>query len=71
MPQTRNGQRTGCAAVNNALDMVKERLIKKEEAILRIPADDLGHLLAPIFDSKAEKAAKKVGNGLPAGPGAA
>jgi pyruvate,orthophosphate dikinase len=57
--------------VNIALDMVKERLIKKEEAILRIPADDLSHLLAPIFNSKAEKAAKKVGNGLPAGPGAA
>ena len=71
MLQTRNGKRTGFAAVNIALDMVKERLIKKEEAILRIPADDLGHLLAPIFNSKAEKAAKKVGNGLPAGPGAA
>ena len=71
MLQTRNGKRTGFAAVNIALDMVKERLIKKEEAILRIPADDLSHLLAPIFNSKAEKAAKKVGNGLPAGPGAA
>jgi pyruvate,orthophosphate dikinase len=71
MLQTRNGKRTGFAAVNIALDMVKEKLIKKEEAILRIPADDLSHLLAPIFDTKAEKAAKKVGNGLPAGPGAA
>ena len=71
MLQTRNGKRTGFAAVNIALDMVKERLIKKEEAILRIPADDLSHLLAPIFEAKAEKAAKKVGSGLPAGPGAA
>ena len=71
MLQTRNGKRTGFAAVNIALDMVKEKLISKEEAILRIPADDLSHLLAPIFDSKAEKAAKKVGSGLPAGPGAA
>lgn len=71
MLQTRNGKRTGFAAVNIALDMVKEKLIKKEEAILRIPADDLSHLLAPIFDAKAEKAAKKVGAGLPAGPGAA
>ena len=71
MLQTRNGKRTGFAAVNIALDMVKERLIKKEEAILRIPADDLSHLLAPIFDTAAEKAAKKMGNGLPAGPGAA
>ena len=50
---------------------MKEKLIKKEEAILRIPADDLSHLLAPIFDTKAEKAATKVGSGLPAGPGAA
>ena len=71
MLQTRNGKRTGFAAVNIALDMVKEKLIKKEEAILRIPADDLSHLLAPIFDAKAEKAATKVGSGLPAGPGAA
>ncbi len=71
MLQTRNGKRTGFAAVNIALDMVQEKLIKKEEAILRIPADDLSHLLAPIFDTSAEKAAKKVGSGLPAGPGAA
>ena len=71
MLQTRNGKRTGFAAVNIALDMVNERLITQEEAILRIPADDLSHLLAPIFDSKDEKAATKVGSGLPAGPGAA
>ncbi|MEO1835558.1 MAG: pyruvate, phosphate dikinase [Akkermansiaceae bacterium] len=71
MLQTRNGKRTGFAAVNIALDMVKERLITKEEAILRIPAEDLSHLLAPIFDSAAERKAKKVGTGLPAGPGAA
>ena len=71
MLQTRNGKRTGFAAVNIALDMVKERLISKEEAILRIPAEDLSHLLAPIFDSATEKKAKKMGSGLPAGPGAA
>ena len=71
MLQTRNGKRTGFAAVNIALDMVKERLISKDEAILRIPADDLSHLLSPIFDAAAEKKAKKMGNGLPAGPGAA
>jgi pyruvate,orthophosphate dikinase len=71
MLQTRNGKRTGFAAVNIALDMVKERLISKEEAILRIPADDLSHLLSPIFDAAAEKKAKQIGNGLPAGPGAA
>ena len=71
MLQTRNGKRTGFAAVNIALDMVKERLITKEEAILRIPADDLSHLLAPIFDAASEKKAKNMGTGLPAGPGAA
>ncbi len=71
MLQTRNGKRTGFAAVNIALDMVKERLISKEEAILRIPAEDLSHLLAPIFDSATERKAKKIGAGLPAGPGAA
>jgi len=71
MLQTRNGKRTGFAAVNIALDMVKERLITKEEAVLRIPAEDLSHLLAPIFDSGAERKAKKIGSGLPAGPGAA
>lgn len=71
MLQTRNGKRTGFAAVNIAIDMVREKLITKDMALLRIPADDLSHLLAPIFDSKEEKAAKKMGSGLPAGPGAA
>ena len=71
MLQTRNGKRTGFAAVNIALDMVQEKLISKEEALLRIPAEDLSHLLAPIFDPTSERHAKKVGNGLPAGPGAA
>ena len=51
--------------------MVKERLITKDEAILRIPAEDLSHLLAPIFDLAAERKATKIGSGLPAGPGAA
>ena len=48
--QTRNGKRTGLAAVRIAVDMVKEKLITKEEAIRRIPADSLSHVLAPIFD---------------------
>lgn len=69
--QTRNGKRTGFAAVNIAIDMVNERLIKKEDALARIPAEDLSHLLAPIFDAAAEKKAQKIGKGLPAGPGAA
>lgn len=69
--QTRNGKRTGLAAVHIAIDMVNEKLIKKEDALKRIPAEDLAHLLAPIFDSAAEKKATKMGKGLPAGPGAA
>ena len=69
--QTRNGKRTGLAAVRIAVEMVGERLITKEAAIRRIPADSLGHLLAPIFDHKSIAAAKKIGSGLPAGPGAA
>ena len=69
--QTRNGKRTGLAAVRIAVEMVGERLITQEAAIKRIPADSLGHLLAPIFDRKSIAAAKKIGSGLPAGPGAA
>ena len=69
--QTRNGKRTGLAAVRIAVEMVEERLITREAAIKRIPADSLAHLLAPIFDRKSIAAAKKIGSGLPAGPGAA
>jgi pyruvate, orthophosphate dikinase len=69
--QTRNGKRTGLAAVRIAVDMVKEKLISKEDAIRRIPADSLSHLLAPIFDRQSVKAAQKIATGLAAGPGAA
>ncbi len=69
--QTRNGKRTGLAAVKIAVDMVKEKLISKEEALLRIPADSLSHVLAPIFDRASAKSATKIASGLPAGPGAA
>ena len=69
--QTRNGKRTGLAAVRIAVDMVEERLISKEDAIKRIPADSLAHLLAPIFDRKSIASAKKIASGLAAGPGAA
>jgi pyruvate, orthophosphate dikinase len=69
--QTRNGKRTGHAAVRIAVEMVGERLISKEEAVRRIPADSLAHLLAPIFDRQSAREAKKIGSGLPAGPGAA
>jgi len=69
--QTRNGKRTGLAAVRIAVEMVGERLITKETAIRRIPADSLAHLLAPIFNRQEVAAAKKIATGLPAGPGAA
>src|SRR5438094_5328738 len=69
--QTRNGKRTGHAAVRIAVDMVGEKLITKKEAVQRIPADSLAHLLAPIFDRQSAKEAKKIGSGLAAGPGAA
>jgi pyruvate, orthophosphate dikinase len=69
--QTRNGKRTGHAAVRIAVDMVDEKLIERKDAVLRIPADSLAHLLAPIFDRQSAKQAKKIGSGLAAGPGAA
>src|SRR5947207_3407282 len=69
--QTRNGKRTGHAAVRIAVDMVGEKLISREEAVRRIPADSLAHLLAPIFDRQSANEAKKIGSGLAAGPGAA
>ncbi|MBV9998783.1 MAG: pyruvate, phosphate dikinase [Verrucomicrobia bacterium] len=69
--QTRNGKRTGLAAVRIATDMVGEKLISREDAIKRIPADSLSHLLAPIFDRQSVKNARKIATGLAAGPGAA
>src|SRR5436189_839231 len=69
--QTRNGKRTGHAAVRIAVDMVDEKLITRKDAVRRIPADSLAHLLAPIFDRQSAKQAKKIGTGLAAGPGAA
>ncbi|WCJ58763.1 pyruvate, phosphate dikinase [Fontisphaera persica] len=71
MLQTRNGKRTAFAALKFSMDMVEEKLIDWKTAIRRNPADQLDQLLAPIFDQKAEKAAKVVATGLPAGPGAA
>ena len=69
--QTRNGKRTGLAAVRIAVEMVEEKLISKEDAVKRIPAESLAHLLAPIFDRKSIRAAQKIASGLAAGPGAA
>ena len=71
MLQTRNGKRTGLAAVRIASEMVKERLIDWKTAITRVPAEQLDQVLAPVFDVAAQKAADKLCKGLPAGPGAA
>ncbi len=71
MLQTRNGKRTGLAAVRIAAEMVKERLIDWKTAITRVPAEQLDQVLAPVFDVAAQKAAGKLCKGLPAGPGAA
>ncbi len=69
--QTRNGKRTAPAALQIACDLVDEGKITKEDAIKRIEAKSLDQLLHPTFDTKALKAAKPVGNALPASPGAA
>ncbi len=71
MLQTRNGKRTGVAAVRIAVEMEKEKLIDWKTAVKRVPADQLEQVLAPIFDRNAIKSAKAIGKGLPAGPGAA
>ncbi len=70
MLQTRNGKRTGAAAVKIACDMVKEKLITEKTAVKRIPANDLTQLLLPSFDPKAKKSASPLTTGLPASPGA-
>src|SRR5207237_4438110 len=71
MLQTRNGKRTGVAAVRFAVEMEKEKLIDWKTAVMRVPADQLDQLLAPVFDRDAVKAAEVIAKGLPAGPGAA
>jgi pyruvate,orthophosphate dikinase len=69
--QTRNGKRTGLAAVRIAVEMTKERLMEQKTALLKIPAESVDSLLVPVFDAKALAAAECIGRGLPAGPGAA
>ena len=75
MLQTRVGKRTGFAAFSIAVDMVKEGLISKEEALMRVEPEQLNQLLRPIFDSKEKAQAVEGGRlltkGLNAGPGAA
>ncbi len=69
MLQCRNGKRTAAAAVRMAVEMVEEGLINKEEAIMRVGADQLDQLLHPMLDPKAKK--NVIATGLPASPGAA
>ncbi|PKM98012.1 MAG: pyruvate, phosphate dikinase [Elusimicrobia bacterium HGW-Elusimicrobia-3] len=71
MLQCRVGKRNGLAAVRMALDMHKERLATKEEAVMRVSPDQLDELLHPILDPKMELGTKPLGKGLPAGPGGA
>jgi pyruvate,orthophosphate dikinase len=71
MLQTRTGNRTGAAAVKIACDMVKEKLITRDEALVRVPADDLTQLLLPSFDPAAKIKARVLTIGLPASPGVA
>ncbi len=70
MLQTRTGKRTGAAAVKIACDLVREKLITEQEALLRIPAADLTQLLLPSFDPAAKELNKALTIGLPASPGA-
>ena len=67
--QTRSGKRTAKSAVKIAVDMVKEKLITKKEAVLRLNPNSLDALLHPTLDEKTE--INVIGNGLPASPGAA
>tara|TARA_A100001011_G_scaffold395623_1_gene491184 strand:+ start:573 stop:3233 length:2661 start_codon:yes stop_codon:yes gene_type:complete len=69
MLQTRSGKRTAKAAIKIAVDMVKEKLISKKEAILRIDPNTLDTLLHPTLDDKVKK--EIIASGLPASPGAA
>jgi len=71
MLQCRVGKRNGTAAVKMALDMLKEKLIIKEEAVMRVQPAQLDELLHPILDPAAEKSTKILTKGLPAGPGGA
>lgn len=69
--QTRNGKRTVASAVKIAVDMVKEKIITKEEALMKINPSDLNNLLHKQFDPSVLVNSKPVASGLPASPGAA
>ncbi len=71
MLQCRVGKRNGPAAVRMALDMYKEKLISKEDAVMRVQPSQLDELLHPIIDPVKEKSSTVIAKGLPAGPGGA
>jgi len=71
MLQTRNGKRTGVAAVHIAVDLVDEGILKPEEAVAKVEPASLDQLLHPVFDPKERAKAEVVAKGLPASPGAA
>ena len=71
MLQTRNGKRTGPAAVKIAVNMVEEGLITKQEGVLRVDPQQLDQLLHPVLDPASKKNLTRMAVGLPASPGAA
>ncbi|MBQ8234095.1 MAG: pyruvate, phosphate dikinase, partial [Bacilli bacterium] len=70
MLQTRNGKRTGAAAIKIAVDLVKEGMLTKEEALLKVEPKQLDQLLHPTFDANELKNATSIASGLAASPGA-
>jgi len=71
MLQTRTGKRTARAAVKIAVDMVREGLIRRSEAVMRVPAEAVSQLLLPSFSEEDKADATTLATGLPASPGAA
>ena len=71
MLQCRVGKRTGTAALNMAMDMLHEKLINEQQAVLRVDPTQLDELLHPILNPNEEKQVSPIVKGLPAGPGAA
>ena len=69
--QTRSGKRTAAAAIQIACDLVDEKMITPQEAVMRIDAKSLDQLLHPTFDEKSLKEGQVIGEALPASPGAA
>ncbi len=71
MLQCRVGKRTGLAALQMAMDMLKEGMIDEKTAVMRVTPSQLDEILHPILDAKSEKAATVIARGLPASPGGA